>query len=138
VDPPDREHVGGVAARDEHEMLPEEQGVDVVDGPIEEGQVGRLSAVAERRIEVGQRRLAVGPGSRDVADPRPVAARALPGERQQERVQATVLADRELERPAADRDDEAVLGHDAQSRTDGGRSRSNMWTVSMKRTCLVV
>jgi hypothetical protein len=128
MEAPDREHVRGVAAGDEDEVLVGEKPVDVRHGPREEGQVARLGAAGERPVEVEQRRVAVRRGGRDVADPRPIAARPLAGEPEQERVEPPIV-DGELERAPADRDDEPVVSHRAatvQSLTDGGRSLSNM------------
>ena len=82
VDAPDREHVLRVAAADVDDVLLAQEGIDVVDGPVEQREVARLRAAREGVVEAGDigRRLTA--GRRQEADPRPIPPRGRPGERQ--------------------------------------------------------
>ena len=53
MDPPDGEHVLGVAAAHVDDVLVQQVAFDVVDGPDEEREVARFGASGERGVEVG-------------------------------------------------------------------------------------
>jgi hypothetical protein len=136
VEPPDREHVRRVPTGDIDDVLVEQEALDVVDRPPEQVEVARLRAPREGGVEVREAGRALAGRRGEHADPWPLAAREV----QHELVQRPV-GGAGVELDAADREDALrPLGHSstrAYSRTLGGRSRSNMWTVSTNRTVLV-
>ena len=121
MDAPDREHVLGVAAAHVDDVLVEQEPLDVVDGPVEEGEMVRLGSPGEGRVELGDVGEAVAARGRDEADPRAATPTGGAGE-----VQDLVVEERVV---GLHREPAATHGDDDPIRLEGHgeTTRKPMW-----------
>ncbi len=97
--------------------------------------MARLGAVGEGRVEVDEVAVRVAARGRQEADPRPLGPDRARATRMKSSSSGLSGSIEKPPPPIATIVRGRAIGKRAYSRTDGGRSRSNMWTVSMKRIC---
>ena len=107
MDAPDREHVLGVAAADVYDILLEQEALDVVEGPHEQGEVSRLGSSGEGGVERGDVGGQIAAGRGQEADARPIAAAVGTGEVEDVVVEQRVVG-LHREAAAAHRDDDRL------------------------------